>query len=134
MLKNLRNDKGVSLILLGVVIIVMLILFVVTFSTAKELIDSTKAKKYATVMYMIQGEITNRQDEAEFLSDNPTEDPNASSVYIGTQMDMNNSDIEDMLMSILVTEVNPEDYKYYYDKTNSHTNTYDDTKKYWFII
>ena len=67
MLKKIRNERGVSIISLVVVIIVLLILFAITFTTAKDLIDSTKAKKYATVMYLIKGEIDSRQDEALFI-------------------------------------------------------------------
>lgn len=135
MLKIIKEEKGVSLVLLAVVIIVMLILFTVTFNTSKDLIETTKAKKYATVMYLLQGEIVNRQDEALFISDDPINDPKALTVYLGTKMSSKSSVIEEKLDDILKVEVNTTEYNMLYNKYDYSPNSqYNIVKNYWFVI
>ena len=60
MLKNFKNERGVSMILLIVIIVVMIVIFAVSFSTAKDLVDSTKAKiMYVCNMMTQPGETDN---------------------------------------------------------------------------
>lgn len=135
MLRKIKDEQGVSMVMLAVVIIVMVILFAVSFSTAKDLIDSTKSKKYATVMYMIQGEIKNRQDEAEFLAgeDSVADDTTAVKVYFGTKMASDDSDVAKKLKEILINEVNATEYNLYYNASNTY-GLYEEVNKYWYIL
>lgn len=138
MLKKIRNDRGVSMISLVVVIIVLLILFAITFTTAKDLIESTKAKKYATVMYLIKGEIDSRQDEALFISNDPINDPEASKVYIGTKIDLGVARIEEKFGTILKAEVNNDEYRTFYNKADVANPNIDSKyltiKEYWYVL
>ena len=138
MLKKLRNDRGVSIVSLVVVIIVLLILFAITFTTAKDLIESTKAKKYATVMYLLKGEIDSRQDEALFISSDPINDPEARKVYIGTKIDFSVPKIEEKFGEILKAEVNNDEYRVFYNKadvTNPNIDSrYLIIKEYWYEL
>ena len=134
MLRNLRKEQGVSMILLIVIIVIMVIIFAVSFSTSKDLIDSTKAKKYATIMYLIQGEITTRQEEAEFVAgEDAASIALARSMYIGTKLDMNNATVRDNLNNILSAEVNKNEYDQYYNAANAH-GKYNEIKDYWYIL
>ena len=138
MLKKLRNDRGVSIISLVVVIIVLLILFAITFTTAKDLIESTKPKKYATVMYLLKGEIDSRQDEALFISSDPINNPEARKVYIGTKIDLGVAKIEEKFGEILKAEVRIQEYLAFYSKddiTNPNVKSkYLTIKEYWYIL
>ena len=137
MLKNLKNERGVSMILLIVIIVVMIVIFAVSFSTAKDLVDSTKAKKYATVMYLIRGEITARQDEADFMSDDPVA---AANIYIGQKLNTSNTTVLNELKRILEGEVNRTEYDYYYNVENQSTpggnglGIYEQIIDYWYIL
>lgn len=137
MLKNFKNERGVSMILLIVIIVVMIVIFAVSFSTAKDLVDSTKAKKYATVMYLIRGEITARQDEADFMSDDPVA---AANIYIGQKLNTSNATVLDELKRILEGEVNRTEYDYYYNVDNQSTpggnglGIYEQIIDYWYIL
>lgn len=134
MLRNLRKEQGVSMILLIVIIIVMVVIFAVSFSTSKDLIDSTKAKKYATIMYLIQGEITTRQEEAEFVAgEDAASIALAQKMYIGIKLDMSNSTVRDNLKSILEAEVNKNEFDQYYNEANAH-GKYNEIKDYWYIL
>ena len=134
MLRNLRKEQGVSMILLIVIIIVMVVIFAVSFSTSKDLIDSTKAKKYATIMYLIQGEITTRQEEAEFVAgEDAASIALAQKMYIGIKLDMSNSTVLDNLKSILEAEVNKNEFDQYYNEANAH-GKYNEIKDYWYIL
>ena len=115
--------------------IVMIILFAISFSTAKDLIDSTKAKKYATVMYLIKGEILNRQDEAEFIKteNSVALDTNATKLYIGTKLNTDNMSVADNLQSILINEVNATEYNLYYNPDYAE-GMYNEVKEYWYIL
>ena len=53
---------------LVIVIMIMGIIFVVTFNSGKELLDTTKVKKYATVMYLVKAEVEAIVDEYDFLA------------------------------------------------------------------
>ena len=135
MLRNLRNERGVSMILLVVIIVVMIVIFGVSFSTSKDLIDSTKAKKYATIMYLIQGEITTRQEEAEFVAGDTAESINLSKqMYIGIKMNMDNATVKSELEEILSTEVNKTEYDQYYNYNLATSNKYNEIKDYWYIL
>ena len=135
MLRKFKNERGVSMIMLASVIIVMIILFAISFSTAKDLIDSTKAKKYATVMYLIKGEILNRQDEAEFIKteNSVALDTNATKLYIGTKLNTDNMSVADNLQSILINEVNATEYNLYYNPDYAE-GMYNEVKEYWYIL
>ena len=135
MLRKFKNERGVSMIMLASVIIVMIILFSISFSTAKDLIDSTKAKKYATVMYLIKGEILNRQDEAEFIKteNSVALDTNATKLYIGTKLNTDNMSVADNLQSILINEVNATEYNLYYNPDYAE-GMYNEVKEYWYIL
>lgn len=134
MLRNLRKEQGVSMILLVVIIVIMIIIFAVSFSTSKDLIDSTKAKKYATIMYLIQGEITTRQEEAEFVAgEDAASIALAQKMYIGIKLDMNNSTVRDNLNNILSAEVNKNEYDQYYNEAIAH-GKYNEIKDYWYIL
>ena len=137
MLKKLKNEHGVSMILLIVIIIIMMVIFAVTFSITKDLVDSTKAKKYATVMYLIRGEITARQDEADFMSDDPVA---AANIYIGQKLNTSNATVLDELKRILEGEVNRTEYDYYYNVDNQSTpggnglGIYEQIIDYWYVL
>ena len=134
-MRNLRNERGVSMILLVVIIVIMIVIFGVSFSTSKDLIDSTKAKKYATIMYLIQGEITTRQEEAEFVAGDTTESINlAKQMYIGIKMNMDNATVKSELEEILSAEVNKTEYDQYYNYNLATSNKYNEIKDYWYIL
>ena len=135
MLKKLKNERGVSMILLIVIIIIMMVIFAVTFSITKDLVDSTKAKKYATVMYLIRGEITAIQDEADFLSIVPDND-----IYIGDPLAIEDATVLNELNRILKAEVNRTDYDYYYNVNNQSVEggnglgIYEQIIDYWYVL
>ena len=135
MLKKLKNEHGVSMILLIVIIIIMMVIFAVTFSITKDLVDSTKAKKYATVMYLIRGEITAIQDEADFLSIVPDND-----IYIGDPLAVEDATVLNELNRILKAEVNRTDYDYYYNVNNQSVEggnglgIYEQIIDYWYVL
>ena len=123
------------MILLVVIIVIMIVIFGVSFSTSKDLIDSTKAKKYATIMYLIQGEITTRQEEAEFVAGDTTESINlAKQMYIGIKMNMDNATVKSELEEILSNEVNKTEYDQYYNYNLATSNKYNEIKDYWYIL
>ena len=137
MLKKLKNERGVSMILLIVIIIIMMVIFAVTFSITKDLVDSTKAKKYATVMYLIRGEITAIQDEADFLSIVPDPD---NDIYIGDPLAIEDATVLNELNRILKAEVNRTDYDYYYNVNNQSVEggnglgIYEQIIDYWYVL
>lgn len=124
-MKKIKNERGVTMISLVVIILVTLILFVVTFSTATELVDSTKSKKYATIMYLIQGEITAIQDEVNLLENTDS--------YEGTPTNLStNTKLKSFIDTILKNEVSVTDYNLYYNSSTSAS--YDEILNAWYKL
>lgn len=146
-MKNLRNEKGVSLMSLVIVIMIMGIIFAVTFNSGKELLDTTKVKKYATVMYLVKAEVEAIVDEYDFLAYD--EYPNGvfnttisnknkeikNKMFVGKEITL--TDTTDIMMlneiyDILASEINVTEYNKYY--SSASTEYYDKVKKAWRIV
>ena len=124
-MKKLRNEQGVTMISLIIVILVTLILFSVTISTSTELVDSTKSKKYATVMYLLQGEIMGIQEEVNHLG--------STNSYVGAAANLStDTTLKTFIDTILKNEVNVTDYNLYYNSTLSVN--YDEVLKGWYKL
>lgn len=129
-MKNLRDEKGVSLISLVIVIMIMGIIFVVTFSAGKELLDTTKVKKYATVMYLVKAEVEAITDEYDFLSvEGADNSALKNSMFVGDSLSTNN--INELYTKILPTEINVTEFNRYYATSAANYAT---IKSSWKII
>ena len=51
---NIKNNKGVTLTILVITIIVMFVLFGITYSSATDLLKNTQRNKMRTMLYMVQ--------------------------------------------------------------------------------
>lgn len=69
---NIKNNIGVTLTILVVTIVVMLILFGVTFSTATDLLKNSQKNKMKTMLYMVQSRAEILLDD--YLFDNDGKD------------------------------------------------------------
>ena len=65
---NIKNNRGVTLTILVVTIVVMLILFGITFSTATDLLKNSQKNKMKTMLYMVKSRAEILLDD--FLFDN----------------------------------------------------------------
>ena len=69
---NIKNNKGVTITILVITIIVMLILFSITFSTATDLLKNSQRNKMKTMLYMVQSRAQILLDD--YIFDNDTGD------------------------------------------------------------
>lgn len=69
---KIKNNKGVTLTVLVITIIVMLILFNITFSTSTDLLKNSQKNKMKTMLYMVQSRAEILLDD--YLFDNENED------------------------------------------------------------
>ena len=67
---NIKNNKGVTLTILVVTIVVMLILFGITFSTATDLLKNSQKNKMKTMLYMVKSRAEILLDDFLFDNDN----------------------------------------------------------------
>ena len=95
------------MVMLIIIIIVLLLIFSVAFSASRNLLDTTKVKKYATVMILLKGEIENLEEEYEFSGEN---------VFVGQKINPEEGIFEEKIKSIITSEVATNDYDKYYSK------------------
>ena len=71
---NIKNNKGVTLTILVLTIVVMLILFGITFSSATELLKNSKKNKMKTMLYMVKSRAEILLDDFLFDNDGKNKD------------------------------------------------------------
>ena len=118
-----KGEKGITLVVLVIIIIVLSIILGVTYTTIRGLIQSTNAKKYATIMYMLKSQIEKSYDEYSFSGER--------SDLIGKKIDIRAARTESRLTEILRSEVNTVDYNKYYLKDSDGYNA---TCEFWYMI
>lgn len=67
---NIKNNKGVTLTILIITIIIMMILFGITFSTGTSLLKNSQKDKMKSMLYMVQSRAEILLDEYLFEHDN----------------------------------------------------------------
>ena len=71
---NIKNNKGVTLTILVLTIVVMLILFGITFSSATELLKNSQKNKMKTMLYMVKSRAEILLDDFLFDNDGKNKD------------------------------------------------------------
>ena len=66
---NIKNNKGVTITVLVLTIIIMLILFGITFSSATDLLRNSQKNKMKTMLYMVQSRAQILLDDFLFEND-----------------------------------------------------------------
>ena len=84
---NLKNNKnGVTLTILVITIIVMLILFGITFTTATDLLKNSQKNKMKTMLYMVQSRAEILLDDFSFDNDNGAGNVNSTALTNETNL------------------------------------------------